>query len=82
MYALVHAVFYCERWALASIIFPRLCLVGFNYAQPFLITSAIDYVSQPKNEMNRNDGYGLIGATALIYLGMAVSNFYSMSKIA
>ena len=50
--------------------FPRLCLTAFNYAQPFLISSAILYVSQPSP--NRNDGYGLIAATALIYGGIAV----------
>jgi ATP-binding cassette subfamily C (CFTR/MRP) protein 1 len=53
------------------IVFPRVCLIGFNYAQPFLISSAIDYISQPTGD--RNTGYGLIAATALIYLGIAVS---------
>jgi ATP-binding cassette, subfamily C (CFTR/MRP), member 1 len=53
-------------------VFPRLCLVGFNYAQPFLISSAIAFVSQPIKDQNKNDGYGLIGATGLIYLGIAV----------
>jgi ATP-binding cassette, subfamily C (CFTR/MRP), member 1 len=54
-------------------IFPRLCLVAFNYAQPFLISSAISYVSQPSPK--KNDGYGLIAATGLVYLGIAVRLF-------
>jgi ATP-binding cassette subfamily C (CFTR/MRP) protein 1 len=66
-------VFHCLRRPLASIIFPRLCLIGFNYAQPFLITAAIDTISRPKDASEKNDGYGLIGATGLIYLGIAVS---------
>lgn len=53
-------------------VFPRLCLIGFNYAQPFFISSAIAYVSQPIEAQNKNDGYGLIGAAGLIYLGIAV----------
>lgn len=50
-----------------------MCLIGFNYAQPFLITAAIDTISGPKDASKSNDGYGLIGATGLIYLGIAVS---------
>lgn len=53
-------------------VFPRLCLVGFNYAQPFLISSAIAYVSKPVAAQNKNDGYGLIGAAGIIYIGIAV----------
>jgi len=53
-------------------VFPRLCLIGFNYAQPFLINSAIAFVSLPIEEQNKSVGYGLIGAAGLIYLGIAV----------
>ena len=52
----------------------RLCLIGFNYSQPFLVTRVINYVSQPKTASSKNTGYGLIGATAVIYIGLAVSN--------
>lgn len=53
-------------------ILPRLCVVGFNYAQPFLIDRAITLLSEPLDEQTSNYGRGLIGATALIYLGIAV----------
>lgn len=53
-------------------VIPRLCLIGFNFAQPFLITAALNLVTEPVNPSTRNEGYGLIGATALIYLGIAV----------
>ncbi|TVY83108.1 ABC transporter FUM19 [Lachnellula suecica] len=72
-FALLYAMFQCVRWPLALMIFPRLCLVGFNYAQPFLISSAIAYVSQPTGSQDENDGYGLIGAAGIIYLGIAIS---------
>ncbi|XMA07310.1 hypothetical protein WAI453_000101 [Rhynchosporium graminicola] len=35
--------------------------------------AAIKYVSQPSAARDENDGYGLIGAAALIYLGIAIS---------
>ena len=63
---------HCLRWPLLSIILPRLCLIAFTFCQPFLITRAIDYVSETGNNATRNDGYGLIAATALVYSGLAV----------
>ncbi|KAK3186657.1 hypothetical protein K4F52_004698 [Lecanicillium sp. MT-2017a] len=61
----------------AAPVFPQLCLVGFQYSQSFFMQSIIRYLEQPEDE-NKSLGYGLIGACACIYLGMAVSNsFYS-----
>ena len=54
-------------------IFPRLSLIGFNYAQPFLITSLLDLIGRPDDANTQYEMYGLIGAAALIYLGIAVS---------
>ncbi|KAI2695411.1 hypothetical protein CBS147332_9340 [Penicillium roqueforti] len=59
------------RASLALVVFPRLCLIGFTFAQPFLITSMLNWLDDPSTALN--DGYGLIGATILIYLGMALS---------
>ncbi|PVH85137.1 putative multidrug resistance protein [Cadophora sp. DSE1049] len=67
------SILYCLRWPFLCVIFPRLCLIGFNYSQPFLISSAINFVSEASASRNKNDGYGLIGAAALIYLGIAIS---------
>ncbi|KAF8857368.1 putative multidrug resistance protein [Acephala macrosclerotiorum] len=80
-WALAYAIFYSLRYSLAMIVFPRLCLIGFTYAQPFLITSAINYVSQPASEQNKNDGYGLIGATALVYLGITFCTTHYQHQI-
>ncbi|KAE9378324.1 putative multidrug resistance protein [Stipitochalara longipes BDJ] len=71
-HALTFAVFHCLRWSLASIFFPRLCLIGFNFAQPFLLAAAIDVLPRLKDTEQKSDGYGLIGATGLIYLGIAI----------
>ncbi|KAB8278602.1 P-loop containing nucleoside triphosphate hydrolase protein [Aspergillus minisclerotigenes] len=54
----------------------RLCLIGFSFAQPFLIMTAVQHVERPMTAETRNRGYGLIGATFLVYLGIAVSNVY------
>ncbi|KAL2071871.1 hypothetical protein VTL71DRAFT_13106 [Oculimacula yallundae] len=70
---LTASIFHCLRWSFLSVIFPRLCLIGFNYSQPFLISAAIKFVSKPSATRDANDGFGLIGAAALIYLGIAIS---------
>jgi hypothetical protein len=44
-------------------------MIGFNFAQPFLIKAAINYVENQMASDNRNNGYGLVGATFLTYLG-------------
>ena len=60
------------KWPLLSVIFPRLCLIGFNFAQPFLINNAIDFTNEPISDGSMNVGYGLIGAYLLVYCGIAV----------
>ncbi|EQB45580.1 ABC transporter [Colletotrichum gloeosporioides Cg-14] len=44
----------------------------FTFAQPFLINTTVSFVGQEKPD--NNFGKGLIGAWALVYLGIAVSN--------
>ena len=60
--------------------FPRLCLIGFSYAQPFLINRAILFASSPDTLENKNVGYGLIGAYVLVYTGIAVSSKLSIVR--
>lgn len=50
---------------------PRLALLGFTFCQPFFIRKLVDYLAEP--EMDANVGYGFIGASILIYTGIAVS---------
>jgi hypothetical protein len=51
---------------------PRLALVGFAIAQPFLILTSLNFVQD--SEAPLQFGYGLIGAFALTYIGIAVSS--------
>ena len=52
---------------------PRLALTGFMFCQPFLINSVLSQLSGPITPASANMGYGFIGASALIYGGIAVS---------
>ena len=62
------------KWYLASAIVPRLCLTAFTFAQPFLIERVIGYLSEIDNANTQKVGYGLIGAYAIVYAGIGVSN--------
>ncbi|CCD44945.1 similar to ABC transporter [Botrytis cinerea T4] len=59
-------------WApLTVTMVPRLFLIAFSMAQPFLIEDAINFV-EGGTEPNQY-GYGLIGAFGITYLGIAIS---------
>lgn len=50
--------------ALLALVFPRLCMTGFNYAQPFIIRQMV--LSHQQQSSNSFKG-GLIGATFIAY---------------
>jgi ABC-type multidrug transport system fused ATPase/permease subunit len=57
---------------------PRLAFSGFKFCQPLLINTTLKYLSEGDGPGHKNIGYGLIGAAALVYSMIAVSNgFYS-----
>ncbi|KAL2817570.1 P-loop containing nucleoside triphosphate hydrolase protein [Aspergillus granulosus] len=72
-HALLLAWFWAYRWKLLPAAIPRLFMTGFTFAQPFLITSAINLAAAPVTEQSNNHGYGLIGAYGLVYVGIAIS---------
>lgn len=51
---------------------PRVFMIGFSFAQTFMITAVLVYVEDPIPPESGNHGYGLIGAAFLIYFGLAV----------
>ncbi|KAH8903585.1 P-loop containing nucleoside triphosphate hydrolase protein [Coniochaeta sp. PMI_546] len=55
---------------------PRVALMGFQFCQPFLIETLLDYLQEPDSENAANIGKGLIGASVLVYLGIAVSTAF------
>ena len=46
-------------------------MIGFRYAQPFLLARTINFVSSNASD---NIGWGLTGAFLIVFLGMAVAN--------
>ncbi|PYI02725.1 P-loop containing nucleoside triphosphate hydrolase protein [Aspergillus sclerotiicarbonarius CBS 121057] len=62
------------KWTLAAAAAPRICLIGFKFAQPFLINDLIKYVSDHGSDEPPGARYGFVGATLLIYVGLALSN--------
>lgn len=46
-------------------------MAAFQFCQSFLINALLSYLEEPNPQ--KNVGYGLIGATFLIYLGIAIS---------
>lgn len=51
---------------------PRIALLAFSFCQPFLIEALLDYLQDPQTA-SKNADYGLVGATALTYGGIAIS---------
>ncbi|KAI5237066.1 multidrug resistance-like protein [Aureobasidium subglaciale] len=52
-------------------VIPRLALLAFTFCQPLFIESLLDHLS--RSELDANVGYGFIGASVLIYSGIAIS---------
>ncbi|KAL3483855.1 P-loop containing nucleoside triphosphate hydrolase protein [Aspergillus germanicus] len=71
--ALLVTWFWAYRWKLLPAAIPRLFMTAFTFAQPFLVTSAIRLAALPINQDSDNHAYGLIGAYALVYVGLAIS---------
>ncbi|KAI1348977.1 ABC transporter [Xylaria sp. FL0043] len=64
-------------WPLLLAAIARLALIGFTFTQPFLIFRVLDLLSEPGDPSDTdNNGYGLIGATFFIYLGIAISTLH------
>ncbi|KAF2489056.1 P-loop containing nucleoside triphosphate hydrolase protein [Lophium mytilinum] len=53
-------------------ILPRLAVLGFTFCQPLFMEKLLEYLSRP--ELDANVGYGFIGASLLIYAGIAISS--------
>ncbi|CAG5185712.1 uncharacterized protein ALTATR162_LOCUS11383 [Alternaria atra] len=61
------------KWPILSVVPPRLCLIAFNFCQPFLIERAVNFSQEAETAQTANIGYGLIGAYIIVFIGIAVS---------
>lgn len=66
-------VFKSLKRPLLAIVFPRLCFIGFTFCQPFLISATLTWAERDSNSDDASQGYGLIGAWFLVFVGLAVS---------
>ena len=73
MFGLAKALAKSLAVALVTPVGPRIALIGFTFCQPFLINSTLSHLQEPSTTRDPNIGYGLIGATIIIYTGMALS---------
>lgn len=73
-YGLVKALAKALKVQLLLPIVPRVAMGAFQFCQPFLISTLLNYLQQPTKAAN--DGYGIIGATMLVYTGIAVSGAF------
>ncbi|GAM82536.1 hypothetical protein ANO11243_005180 [Dothideomycetidae sp. 11243] len=68
----------CNAWfrtfpahVLAPVI-PKILVIAFTYAQPYLIDSAVRIAATPQTQPYNNYAYGLIGGFVLAYAGLAI----------
>lgn len=55
-------------------IIPRVCLLAFTLAQPFLIYTSVDYISTTRAERNEDAGKLMIFAYLLSFIGYSVGH--------
>ncbi|KJZ74889.1 hypothetical protein HIM_05798 [Hirsutella minnesotensis 3608] len=70
-HSLLRASFRAYLGSFCLTVIPRLCLTVFTFSQPLLINNTISWVTQ--DSPDKRYGKALIGAWALVYLGLAVS---------
>lgn len=68
-HALARACVWGLRWEILAIYVPKLCYAALSISQVYLIQNAVTYV---RGAESVNKGYGLIGAFAIVYTGLAV----------
>lgn len=71
--SLLKCTFLAYKAQFAAGIVPRLLYSGFTLSQPFLINSVVGYIAQG-DKRDGKEGASLIGATILLYIGLAVSH--------
>jgi ATP-binding cassette subfamily C (CFTR/MRP) protein 1 len=70
--ALLWSTLKATRASFVFCVFPRLCLIGLRYTQPFLLSRTVEFANSP--EEPDSTGWGLTAAFGLVFLGLAVAN--------
>ncbi|KAI9925941.1 hypothetical protein MW887_005747 [Aspergillus wentii] len=72
-YSLVRVTLRCLWKPFLKIVIPRFLLSGFKICQPLLTYRTLSLLSEPNSPSKTNIGRALIGASALIYVGIALT---------
>lgn len=78
--ALLRTCLQAFKLDVAFLVVPRTMMLALSYTQPFLFQAIIAQLNQPSGDRDRNIGYGLIAATGLLYLCLAISKTYYQHK--
>ncbi|PIA92043.1 ABC transporter C family member 13 [Cercospora beticola] len=68
------------KWPALAGVLPRLASAAFTFVQPYLIQRVLDFTSTSDRQDNRTTAYGLIGAYAIVLVGIAVTNAVYQQK--
>lgn len=68
-------------WPCCQATVPRLAMIGFYYAQPFVMAAAVTLLSEPWDNSVKGKSYGLLAATALVYVGIAITKQLSDHRL-
>ncbi|KAF3491610.1 Cyclic peptide transporter [Arthroderma uncinatum] len=72
-HALLSSFLLHYKWHIAAGVIPRLACIGFSFAQPFLVQRVLEFIGESDSSISRYQGYGLIAAYAIVYVGHAIS---------
>lgn len=68
------------KWPLLAGVIPRLGVIGFKYVQPFMIRRMVRWLDEPLSADSQNEGYGLIAAFGLVFIGLAVRQLPNLAR--
>ncbi|KAH7040858.1 P-loop containing nucleoside triphosphate hydrolase protein [Microdochium trichocladiopsis] len=54
----------------------RLAMTAFTFCQPLFIEALLSHLSSPEDGNSKQQGYGLIGASGLVYFGISISTAF------
>lgn len=80
-FELVYAILGTFWFELAGAAIPRVFNIGFTFAQVFLISRVLTLLEEPLTQRNQIIGFFLIGAAAVIYLGLAITKLFYNQKM-
>ena len=76
-HSLLFATLASMKGACFAPVVPRLFLILFTYSQPLLLQRMVDYLTGAGNQ-SKQLGWALVGAYAIVYLGIAVRELYAL----